>query len=167
MSHSFIATAISSCNDPCQSLNDCTGQLICIEGKCNDNSDVGTQVCQGSSPSPSGSLTCSQSGTHPTYKCSPHVMSSTLAALLTNNASNAGKRYHDNTENIVALSSTGWYSDGSRHQKMIQIRASNGKTTMAKWWMSVTQNVDAMRSTRVIHHAEIMLLTVWILCGGH
>ncbi|KAM7527960.1 hypothetical protein LguiB_031370 [Lonicera macranthoides] len=116
-----------------------------MPSKCNDDPDVGTHVCQGSSPSPSGdclssgNLTC-ESRTYPTYKCSPPVTSSTPAQLTNNDFSKGGdgggasecdESYHDNTELIVALS-TGWYSGGSRCGKMIQINANNGRTTTAK-----------------------------------
>ncbi|KAI4303526.1 hypothetical protein MLD38_039140 [Melastoma candidum] len=51
---SFPSTslAISSCNGPCNTLNDCAGQLICINGRCNDDPDVGTTICRGHPPPP-------------------------------------------------------------------------------------------------------------------
>ncbi|KAG7950130.1 hypothetical protein I3843_13G097000 [Carya illinoinensis] len=61
------APAISSCNGPCKSLNNYTGQLICIEGN--------TRNCKGKSFSQ--------------FKCSPPVTSS-MRALLTNNDFNEG-----------------------------------------------------------------------------
>ncbi|XP_059291794.1 kiwellin-like [Lycium ferocissimum] len=125
----FISSsnAISSCNGPCNSLNDCSGKLICIKGKCNDDPDVGTNTCGGggggSSPSPPG----------PT--------GSTPGHLTLNDFSEGGdgggpsecdEQYHDNSEKIVALS-TSWYAGGSRCGKMISIRAnSNGKIVTAK-----------------------------------
>ncbi|RVW22324.1 Ripening-related protein grip22 [Vitis vinifera] len=33
----FLALGLSSCGGSCQTLNDCEGQLICINGKCNDD----------------------------------------------------------------------------------------------------------------------------------
>ncbi|CAI9105037.1 OLC1v1003866C1 [Oldenlandia corymbosa var. corymbosa] len=53
----FQATAVS-CGGSCRTLNDCDGQLICINGKCNDDPDVGTHICSSnptSSPPPSSS----------------------------------------------------------------------------------------------------------------
>ncbi|XP_022879293.1 kiwellin-like [Olea europaea var. sylvestris] len=146
--------AISSCNGPCSTLNDCSGQLICIGGKCTDDPDVGTHICKGgTSPSPSGS--CQQSGTlvcngqsYPKYQCSPPVTSSTPAQLTLNDFSAGGDgggpsecdgNYHNNTENIVALS-TGWYSGGSRCGKNIRITANNGRSTTAK----VVDECDSM-----------------------
>ncbi|KAK1301921.1 Ripening-related protein grip22 [Acorus calamus] len=140
--------ALSSCGGSCGTLNDCQGQLICINGRCNDDPDVGTHICSGSgggggggggSCNPSGSLTCGGQTT-PTYTCSPPVTSSTQA-LLTNNDFSAGGdgggpsecdgSYHSNSERIVALS-TGWYAGGSRCGKMIRITAQNGRSTTAK-----------------------------------
>ncbi|KAI7982325.1 hypothetical protein LOK49_LG15G01661 [Camellia lanceoleosa] len=136
--------AISNCNGPCQTLNDCAGQLICINGKCNDDPDVGTHICN-NSPSPPNS--CKQSGTltcrgksYPTYECSPPVKPFTPAKLTNNDFSQGGSgggpsecdgKYHSNAEPIIALS-TGWYAGGSRCGKMILIRASNGRSVRAK-----------------------------------
>ncbi|KAK4607016.1 hypothetical protein RGQ29_001008 [Quercus rubra] len=145
------ARAISSCNGPCKTLNDCNGQLICINGKCNDDPDIGTHICSGggggggSSPSPSqnckssGTLTCGVNS-YPQYRCSPPLTSSTQARLTLNDFSKGGdgggpsecdEKYHDNSERVVALS-TGWYNHGSRCGKMIRITASNGKSVTAK-----------------------------------
>ncbi|XP_009757783.1 kiwellin-like [Nicotiana tabacum] len=137
------SSAISSCNGPCQTLDDCDGQLICIRGKCNDDPDVGTNICNNSPPDPnncqpSGQVNCH--GTHPIYRCSPPVTGSTSAKLTLNDFSEGGDgggpskcddQYHDNNERIVALS-TGWYAGGSRCGKMIRIRANNGKSVTAK-----------------------------------
>ncbi|XP_044483817.1 kiwellin-like [Mangifera indica] len=155
-----LSNALSSCNGPCKTLNDCSGQLICINGKCNDDPDVGTNICSGggggggSTPSPTPS-TCQSSGTltchgksHPRYKCSPPVSSSTKAKLTNNDFSEGGDgggpskcddKYHSNSEAIVALS-TGWFNGGSRCGKMIKITASNGKTVEAK----VVDECDSM-----------------------
>ncbi|KAE8712268.1 Ripening-related protein grip22 [Hibiscus syriacus] len=137
----------SNCNGPCRDLNDCSGQLICISGKCNDDPDLGTSICRGGTPTPPASPNCQQSGTlrcrdqiYPTYTCSPPVTSSTKAKLTNNDFSEGGdgggpsecdERYHSNSELIVALS-TGWYNGGSRCGKMIRIRASNGRSVTAK-----------------------------------
>ncbi|XP_031388601.1 kiwellin-like [Punica granatum] len=124
------SVAISSCNGPCTTLNDCDGQLICISGKCTDDSDVGTHICKKSSPSPTQSSgSCSPSGTlyckgksYPKYRCSPPVTPSTRATLTENDFSQGGdgggpsecdNKYHSNSEHVVALS-TGWYAGGSR-----------------------------------------------------
>ncbi|KAM3399129.1 kiwellin-like [Capsicum galapagoense] len=145
----FISTsnAISQCNGLCKTLNDCDGQLICINEKCSDDPDVGTNLCKNNPLSvPSPTNTCRPSGTvscnsiHPIYRCSPPVTSSTPAQLTLNDfssgrdgggASSCDNRYHDNSERLVALS-TGWFAGGSRCDKMIRIRANNGRTVTAK-----------------------------------
>ncbi|KAK3442331.1 kiwellin [Eucalyptus grandis] len=146
--------AISSCNGPCHTLDDCTGQLICINGKCHDDPDVGTHVCP-STPSPSGGG-CQPSGTmycqdksYPKYSCSPPVTSSTQATLTNNDFSEGGdgggpsecdSSYHDNSEKIVALS-TGWYADGSRCGNGIKITSTKtGRSVTAK----VVDECDSM-----------------------
>ncbi|KAH0777102.1 hypothetical protein KY290_008513 [Solanum tuberosum] len=123
----FISSsnAISSCNGPCKSLNDCDGQLICIRGKCNDDPDVGTNICGGGG------------GSSP----SPPSTGSTPGMLTLNDFSEGGdgggpsecdEKYHDNNERVVALT-TRWYDNGSRCEKMISIRADkNGKSVTAK-----------------------------------
>ncbi|CAJ2660733.1 kiwellin [Trifolium pratense] len=147
----FLANALSSCNGPCKTLDDCSGQLICINGKCNDDPDVGTRICSGTNPPPSppsgGGGTCQPSGTlkcsgksYTQYKCSPPVSSSTPASLTLNDFSEGGDgggpsecdgKYHSNSERVVALS-TGWYSGGTRCGKLIRITAKNGKSVTAK-----------------------------------
>ncbi|XP_016456932.1 kiwellin-like [Nicotiana tabacum] len=124
ISSSWPGNAISSCNGPCNSLNDCDGQLICIRGKCNDDPDVGTNTCKGrNSPSVPSSPT-----------------DSTPAQLTLNDFSKGGdgggpsecdEKYHDNSERVVALS-TRWYAKGSKCGKMIRIMANNGKSVTAK-----------------------------------
>ncbi|KAK9002986.1 hypothetical protein V6N11_060560 [Hibiscus sabdariffa] len=147
ISSPLLSNALSGCNGPCRDLNDCSGQLICINGKCNDDPDLGTHICHGSTPSPPASGNCQPSGslrcgsqTYPTYTCSPPVTSSTRAKLTNNDFSQGGdgggpsecdEHYHENSELIVALS-TGWYNGGSRCGKMILIRASNGRSVKAK-----------------------------------
>lgn len=147
----LITNALSSCNGPCNNLNDCSGQLICINGKCNDDPEVGTKICGGGgggggTPPPSGG-TCKSSGTlkcqgksYPQYTCSPAVTSSTQAILTLNDFSEGGdggaesecdEKFHASSERVVALS-TGWYNKGSRCLKMIRITARNGKSVTAK-----------------------------------
>ncbi|WMV56049.1 hypothetical protein MTR67_049434 [Solanum verrucosum] len=147
----FISTsnAISQCNGPCKTWDDCDGQLICINGKCNDDPNIGTKICKSNPPSvpsptptntcrPSGTLNCN--GVHPIYRCSPPVTSSTPAQLTLNDFSEGGDgggpsscdgKYHNNNERVVAMS-TGWFAGRSRCGKMILIRANNGKTVTAK-----------------------------------
>ncbi|KAH0746805.1 hypothetical protein KY285_008462 [Solanum tuberosum] len=154
----FISTsnAISQCNGPCKTLDDCDGQLICINGKCYDDPNVGTKICKNSPPSvpfpppppPTTTNTCRPFGTvncndiHPIYRCSPPVTSLTPAQLTLNDfdsgknggslSSSCDWKYHNNNERIVALS-TGWFAGGSRCGKMIRIRTnSNGRTVTAK-----------------------------------
>uniref|UniRef100_A0A6N2MDN0 Kiwellin-like n=1 Tax=Salix viminalis TaxID=40686 RepID=A0A6N2MDN0_SALVM len=122
------SNAVSSCDGPCQTLDDCDGQLICINGKCSDDPDGGAHTCSGgSSPSPpmdgcrsSGTLTC--------------------AKLTLNNFSEGGdggapsecdESYHAKTELVVALS-TGWYAGGSKCGQMIRITAATGSSVTAK-----------------------------------
>ncbi|XP_073146860.1 kiwellin-like [Henckelia pumila] len=144
-----LGISLSSCNGPCQTLNDCAGQLICINGRCNDDPDVGTHTCGGgSTPAPpSGGGSCQPYGTlycsgqsYPKYSCSPPVTSSTPAKLTLNDFSAGGDgggpsecddQYHSNGESVVALS-TGWYAGGSRCGRMIRITAKNGRSTTAK-----------------------------------
>lgn len=42
---SYRQYAISSCNGPCCFDAECSGQLVCLKGKCTDDPDVGTHVC--------------------------------------------------------------------------------------------------------------------------
>ena len=86
------ARATSFCDGPCKTLNNCRGQLICINGKCNNDPDVNTHVCSvgggggGSSPSPSqnckssGTLTC-RGNSYPQYRCSPPLTSGPTLGL--------------------------------------------------------------------------------------
>ena len=152
----FLAFAISSCNGPCRTFNDCDGELICINGKCNDDPELGTHVCEGvpSPPPPSGY--CHSSGSlrckgqyYPTYTCSPQITSSTSAILTNNDFSEGGDgggpsecdgKYHNNSDPIVALS-TGWYNGGFRCGKMIKITANNGRSVLAK----VVDECDSLR----------------------
>ncbi|KDP44017.1 hypothetical protein JCGZ_05484 [Jatropha curcas] len=147
-----LSNSISSCNGPCKTENDCDGQLICINGRCNDDPDVGTHICTGgggnpSPPSPPSNDNCKPYGTltckgksYPKYSCSPPVTSSTRAKLTLNDFSEGGdggdksecdEKYHEKTERVVALS-TGWYAGGTRCLKMIKITASNGRSVEAK-----------------------------------
>ncbi|QHN95079.1 Kiwellin [Arachis hypogaea] len=142
-----LINALSSCNGPCNNLNDCSGQLICINGRCNDDPDVGTHICTTPARPSGGGKTCRSSGnlqcgtnSYPQYRCSPPVSSSTKAILTLNDFSEGGDgggpsecdgNYHENSEPVVALS-TGWYNQGSRCLKMIRITASNGRSVLAK-----------------------------------
>ncbi|XP_056175021.1 kiwellin-like [Syzygium oleosum] len=149
----------NSCNGPCQTLNDCDGQLICIKGRCTDDPQVGTHICSNSPPPlplpphpppppPPSSGGCQPSGTmhckghsYPKYDCSPPVTSSTQAILMISNFSKGGdgggpsecdSKYHENSELIVALS-TGWYASGSRCGDRIKIMSTKtGRSVTAK-----------------------------------
>ncbi|XP_060169496.1 kiwellin-like isoform X2 [Lycium barbarum] len=146
----FISSsnAISQCNGPCKTQDDCDGELICINGKCSDDPNVGTNNCKNNRPSvpssttdtcePCGSMVCN--GTRLLYNCSPPISASTPAQLTHNDFSDGGDgggpgacegKYYDNNESIVALS-TGWFAGSSRCGKMIRIQANNGNTAMAK-----------------------------------
>ncbi|XP_030448062.1 kiwellin-like [Syzygium oleosum] len=156
--------AISSCNGPCQTLDDCAGQLICINGRCHDDPDVGTHTCP-NTPSPSGGG-CRPSGTmhchgqsYPKYGCSPLVTSSTRATLTNNDFSRGGGsgvsecdgRFHKNSELIVALS-TGWYAGGSRCGDRIKITSTKtGRSVMAK----VVDECDSMNGCDGEHDDDL------------
>ncbi|TXG73828.1 hypothetical protein EZV62_002407 [Acer yangbiense] len=171
----FLSNAISSCNGACRTVNDCSGQLICIKGKCNDDRDVKTQICSGgdggggggdgvdSSESsnincqPSGKFTC-QGKSFPKFSCSPPVTSATKAKLTNNDFSAGGDgggeskcdgKFHGNSKPVVALS-TGWYNGGSRCGKLIKIRASNGKSVMA----AVVDECDSMNGCDEEHAGQ-------------
>ncbi|XP_043717982.1 kiwellin-like [Telopea speciosissima] len=151
----YLTSSLSSCGESCNTLNDCSGNLICINGKCNDDPDLGTHTCSNPSPSPGSGGKCKPAGTlhcrsktYTTYKCSPKVTSSTPAKLTNNDFSEGGdggdpskcdEKFHSNSERVVALS-TGWYAGGSRCGKMVRITAKNGKTTTAK----VVDECDSM-----------------------
>ncbi|KAK6926757.1 hypothetical protein RJ641_008476 [Dillenia turbinata] len=154
----FLATALSTCGGSCQTLNDCRGQLICIKGKCDDDPDIGTHICSGSSGCPQyGTLNCN--GTfYPTYNCSPKVLSSTHAILTNINFSKGGDgggpsecdgQYHDNSELIVALS-TGWFAGGSLCGQWIQITAKNVTSVRAK----VVDECDSMNGCDTEHAGQ-------------
>lgn len=122
-------------------------QLICINGKCNDDPHVGTHTCTGERPSPPSNIDCKPSGTlrcegksFPRFTCSPPVTSFTKASLTLNDfsegeevgaPSECDENFHEKTERVVALS-TGWYAGGSRCGKMIKITARNGRSVLAK-----------------------------------
>ncbi|GMI76543.1 hypothetical protein HRI_001323600 [Hibiscus trionum] len=50
-SHVLLSTAVSKCNDPCRDLNDCSPQLICLGGRCFDDPNAGTRLCNQSNNS--------------------------------------------------------------------------------------------------------------------
>ncbi|KAJ0101990.1 hypothetical protein Patl1_03850 [Pistacia atlantica] len=58
----LLSNAISHYNGPCKTLDDCDGQLICINGKCNNDPNVGTHICANPGPTPSGQCQSSVSG---------------------------------------------------------------------------------------------------------
>jgi len=121
--------------------------LICINGKCNDDPDVGTRTCTGESPSPPSNIDCKPSGTltckgksFPRFTCSPPVSSFTKASLTLNDFSEGGEggapsecdeNFHEKTERVVALSN-GRYAGGSRCGKMIKTTTRNGRSVLAK-----------------------------------
>ncbi|XP_020984860.2 kiwellin-like [Arachis duranensis] len=155
---SFLINGISYCYGPCNDFNDCDGQLICTNGKCNDDPDLGTHICRspppprdhGSPPPPSGGsgTTCRSSGTlqcgtnsYPQYTCSPPVSSSTKAILTLNGFSEGGDggapsecddQYHQNSEPVVALS-TGWFNKVALCLRYITITSTRtGRSVRAK-----------------------------------
>ncbi|KAL4292620.1 hypothetical protein HN51_042966 [Arachis hypogaea] len=153
-----LINGISYCYGPCNDFNDCDGQLICTNGKCNDDPDLGTHICRspppprnhGSPPPPSGGsgTTCRSSGTlqcgtnsYPQYTCSPPVSSSTKAILTLNDFSEGGDggapsecddQYHQNSEPVVALS-TGWFNKGALCLRYLTITSTRtGRSVRAK-----------------------------------
>ncbi|KAJ6748336.1 KIWELLIN-LIKE [Salix purpurea] len=113
------SNAVSSCDGPCQTLDDCDGQLICINGKCGDDPDGGAHTCSGgSSPSPPMD-SCQSSGTLTLKEATGEPHRSVMES------------YHAKTELVVALS-TGWYAGGSKCGQMIRITAASGGTVTAK-----------------------------------
>ncbi|KAB2050541.1 hypothetical protein ERO13_A13G231600v2 [Gossypium hirsutum] len=50
LSHVLFSNAVSNCNEPCQNPNDCSGQLICLRGRCFDDPNAGTQICNSYGP---------------------------------------------------------------------------------------------------------------------
>lgn len=165
----LLSNAISQCNGPCRTLDDCEGELICINGICNDDPEVGSHTCTGGGGGGSGGGggggSCHSSGTlrchgkpYPLYSCSPPVTSSTDAKLTNNDFSEGGEggdpsecdgKYHDNSVPVVALS-TGWYNGGSRCGHMIKITAQNGRSVMAK----VVDECDSMHGCDSEHADE-------------
>ncbi|KAK3419963.1 hypothetical protein EUGRSUZ_G00736, partial [Eucalyptus grandis] len=158
--------AISSCNGPCQTLDDCRGQLICINGMCSDDPKLGTQICgtgsggqsvltsDGGGCDPSGNLQCDGTS-YPTFTCSPPVTSSTRAILMNNDFSQGGdggdpsqcnEQYHNNTERIVAPS-TGWF-DNVHCGKIFKITSiKTGSSVMAK----AVDQCDSMNGCNASH----------------
>ncbi|WOG87873.1 hypothetical protein DCAR_0207105 [Daucus carota subsp. sativus] len=152
----LTGNAISDCNGPCTDLNDCSGQLICINSKCGDDPDVGTSVCEATC-APSTPLTCGTES-YTTYSCSPPVTDSTAAILTLNDFSEGGdggaasscdEKFHANSELVVALS-TGWFDGRSRCLKEIIITASNGNSVTAK----VVDECDSMHGCDEEHAGQ-------------
>lgn len=82
---------------------------------------------------------CKPGHIYQTYRCSPPVSGDTRAIMTLNDFAEGGDgggpsecdgKYHNNTEQVVALS-TGWYDKGKRCHKHIRIHA-KGKSVLAK-----------------------------------
>ncbi|XP_054808235.1 kiwellin-like [Prosopis cineraria] len=125
-------TEASSCNGPCETLDDCVGQLICINGKCDDDPQSDTQSCTNSNVDGNN---CQSNGPY----SPPYNLAGTRAILTVNDFGPGGdgsgpsecdKKFHPNGR-VVALS-TGWYHNRSRCFKNIRITANNGRSTVAK-----------------------------------
>ncbi|CAN1182240.1 Ripening-related protein grip22 [Linum perenne] len=148
----------SGCHAHCHSSDNCNGQLVCKNRKCNDDPDVGTNICHGGDPDDGdkkkgdcvahGTMKC-KNHEYKTYTCSPPVTKNTKAILTVNSfakggdgggASECDNNYHSDKDEVVALS-TGWYNKGSRCGKRIRITAKNGKSVEAK----VVDECDSMR----------------------
>ncbi|CAN1182245.1 Ripening-related protein grip22 [Linum perenne] len=130
----------SGCHAHCHSSDNCNGQLVCKNRKCNDDPD-GDCVAH-------GTMKC-KNHEYKTYTCSPPVTKNTKAILTVNSfakggdgggASECDNNYHSDKDEVVALS-TGWYNKGSRCGKRIRITAKNGKSVEAK----VVDECDSMR----------------------
>ncbi|KAL7226066.1 hypothetical protein ACSBR1_021241 [Camellia fascicularis] len=78
--------AQTSCNGPCQTLNNYKANLICVDRQCKDNPNAKTQICSESSSfhplpcKPTSTVKC-QGQSYTTYKFSPPISSSTPAKL--------------------------------------------------------------------------------------
>ncbi|KAL6526399.1 hypothetical protein OROHE_015408 [Orobanche hederae] len=48
----LFTNSVSDCNGTCTTQDDCSGQLTCIDTKCNDDPDVGTDICTQGSAAP-------------------------------------------------------------------------------------------------------------------
>lgn len=164
--------AISSCNGPCNTLNDCDGQLICIKGKCNDDPGVGTPICKGggsspSSPPPSGNCplsgerSCKAPSFPAKYKCSPPVTSTTKAKLTLSNFSEGGEG-EEHRQSVMRgtmpklrewlrYQQGGMMGPGSRCGRMIKITASNGRSDSEHGFL--------------LHRVRVILLMDQTLCG--
>ncbi|KAL3727443.1 hypothetical protein ACJRO7_032207 [Eucalyptus globulus] len=115
------------CNCTCQTLNDCAGQSICVNGKCNDEPDLGTYIWTAPVSPPSIVPPPLSSIRSPPPSRSPPVTSSTLAILRNNDFCQGGDRRGPSmtctirkSKPIIVLS-TGC-SSGSRCSKMINIK---------------------------------------------
>ncbi|GLJ25836.1 hypothetical protein SUGI_0494980 [Cryptomeria japonica] len=149
------------CGQSCATLDDCPGQLICITGQCNDDPDVGTNICgggggggdckskgsmRGKNPpskdacnTDTGAECCSSSKTYPIFDCSPSVSSQSPGILTLNDFSEGGDGggpsscddKYHANTERVVALSTGWFGERSRCGKMIKI-SGNGRSVMAK-----------------------------------
>lgn len=154
--------AISSCNVPSQTLNDCTDRLVCINGRCHDDLDIGTQICCNTPlPSdggcrPSGTLYC-HGKSYQKYRCSPPI-TSTRATLTNSDFSKSGGggplecdgRYHNNSELIVALSIE-CYAGGSRCGHKIKTTSKKTETSLTA---KMVDECDSMRGCNSEHAGQ-------------
>ncbi|THG08070.1 kiwellin-like [Camellia sinensis] len=131
----YLGHAQSSCNSPCQTLNNYKANLVCVDRQCKDDPNAKTQICSESSsfhplPCKQTSTVKCQGQSYPTYKCSPPISSSTPAKLTYKDFTKGRPlkcdgKFCSNKDPIIALL-TSWYNGGSR------CTAKNGKRVVAK-----------------------------------
>ncbi|GKV09001.1 hypothetical protein SLEP1_g20567 [Rubroshorea leprosula] len=114
---------------------------ICIEAQtCTPSGKItGKKPPPGQCNNENNSNCCVEGKNYTIYKCSPPVSTHTNATLYLNSFQEGGdggppsecdNQYHSDDEPLVALS-TGWYNEGSRCLKFINIHG-NGRTVRAK-----------------------------------
>lgn len=79
--------ALQGCFQSCTSNDDCSGQLACMSGVCNDDPGVGTHICTKAPPPPSG--TCQASG----YITAPNISPSECNTENDSECCQSGKKY--------------------------------------------------------------------------
>ncbi|WRX07729.1 hypothetical protein QQP08_000216 [Theobroma cacao] len=113
---------------------------LCIKAQtCDPSGDIqGTTPPPGQCNQENNARCCVEGEFYTTYACSPPVSANTLATLTINSFQQGGdgggpskcdNQYHTDAEPVVALS-TGWFSQGSRCNKFINING-YGKTVRA------------------------------------
>ncbi|KAK4607017.1 hypothetical protein RGQ29_001009 [Quercus rubra] len=113
------ARATSSCNGPCETLNNCVGPFAFSQ-----NSRIATVFIFYENKDAEFVFSFFTGPARPTLNDFSEGGDG-------GGPSKCDEKYHSNSERVVALL-TGWYGHGSRCGKMIRITASNGKSVTAK-----------------------------------